>query len=363
MTEDRRNVWPEVFGDAPEAFRARVQETVSRMQSAHAPVRTHKKARWALAAALALALLAGTALALGRFGLLDTLSENLRRFLRPQAATLVRREIPQSGGQLANATFTVEEAACDGHQVYAVVRVHAEPNVLLMDSTAEPSWGSDWWIDHDFYAGETFSKRAYDAGRTLVSADVGVRTVLTDLQIAYDGEDILYTISLPAPEAGETALDIHTFELYGEGRSRGTLTFTPPQAERGARYSADTPIELPVSGMRLTVCTLEQTPIATYLTVEYALREDATDAQILDFLDGIWVNWLDESGEPYPEGQGAKGLGEPAEGTYRLETVYRAFDVLPQEITLEFFNGFTKQRLDTLRLPLHEAEPRLKKGE
>ena len=356
MRKPTREEWQAAFGAAPEGFSQRVEETVRRMQR---PRSQGRKVRLALIMACILALAAGTALALNRTGLLDTLAANLRRFLLPQAAELVRSDIRQSGGALGAATFTVEEAACDGRQVYAVVRVRGMEQALLMDDAAEPSWGTEWWKDKDVYAGETFSKRAHDSGRSLVQAQVDVRAGLTDRQVAYDGEDILYTISLPLPQTGEVELEVITVDLYAQKDrvQRGTLAFEPPMTDTPVVYSAQTPVELPEAGLTLTRFTLEQTPIATYLTAEYALSDDA---RAMDYADGIWIRWLDGDGEPYPDGQAQSGLEEIAEHACRLSVAYRAFETLPETVTLEFYNGLTKQRFDKVQLQLHRERRQAK---
>lgn len=343
--------WQAAFGAAPEAFTRRVEATVRRMQS---PQPLRRKARLALALTCALVLAAGTALALNRIGLLDTLADELRRFLLPQAAGLLRTDIAQSGGALQAAAFTVEEAACDGRQVYAVIRVHGAAHTLLIDAAASPSWGTDWWKDGDMLAGATFSKRAHETGRSLVQARVDGPVGLTDCQIAYDGEDILYTVSLPAPQTGEVRLEVETVDLYAQADrvQRGALVFAPPPAQAPAVYEAQTPVDLPLAGLTLARYTLEQTPIATYMTAEYTLVDDD---RAMDYANGIWIRWLDDEGAPYPEGQTHCELEEIPGDATRLSVAYRAFAALPETVTLEFYNGLTKQRFDTVRLPLRRV--------
>lgn len=87
----------------------------------------------------------------------------------------------------------------------------------------------------------------------------------------------------------------------------------------------------------------------------YALAEDATDAQIVDYLDGIWVNWLDEKGEPYPEGNNSASLEKQGDAV-QLTLAYRAFETLPEEVRLEFYNGMTKQRFDEPTLKVTEEK-------
>lgn len=50
----------------------------------------------------------------------------------------------------------------------------------------------------------------------------------------------------------------------------------------------------------------------------------------------VWVNWLDENGEPVPESVMGRGVfGDDDQTTYSC--TYRAFDTLPGEMKLEFY--------------------------
>ncbi len=364
MENRPKSIWEQAFGEVPAGFACRVKETVQKMENGGIRV----KRRFLPVLAFVVVMLAVSALALNGFGLLQTLTNNLRAFLQPEAYTLVQQTVSQNGGMLPSTTFTVEEAIYDGRQIYALIRVHANDptKILLMDSNAEPSWGMDWWKHFNMEEGQTFSNKAYESNRDILHASISSSlNSMTDMEIntteiTYDGEDILYTLSLSADGSREAApeLFISSYNVYREDLPHdqrletGTLKFKVTLTDARTVFRADMPIDLPLAGLTVESIALEQTPIATYLTTQYRLKESATDKQIINMQDGIWINWLDESSEPYPQGNSQSGLTPIGENSMELVTAYRAFETVPQSITLEFYNGMTKERFDTLNIPL-----------
>jgi hypothetical protein len=255
-----RNSWEQAFGSVPAGFAYRVKETVQKMESGGIRV----KRRFLPIIAFMVLMLAGTALALNSLGLLTTLTNNLRSFLQPEAKTMVQRSIVQSGGVLSSATFTVEEAIYDCRQIYALIRVHAKDpaKTLLMDSDAEPSWGMDWWKHFNAEEGQTFSSKAYGSGRNIIKAEIypslesDSHAEIAAKEIAYDGEDILYTLTLLTDGSTETApeFSISAYNVYRDDLPHDQRLETgipshvpePPRArqifwkERPARFFIDT---------------------------------------------------------------------------------------------------------------------------
>lgn len=364
MENKPKNTWEQAFGNVPAGFAGRVKETVLKMEGGAIGV----KRRYLPILACLILMLAVSALALNGFGLLKTLTGNLRAFLQQEAHTMVQQGITQSGGKLSSATFTVEEAIYDGRQIYVLVRVHAgDPaKTLLMDNNAEPSWGTDWWKRFDTEEGQTFSSKAYESNRDILQVNISSSLEsrpdmeINATEITYDGEDILYTLSLSADGSEEVTPEffISTYNVYREDLphdrrlNTGSLKFNITLTDARTVFQAATPIDMPLAGLTMDSLTLVKTPVATYLTCQYRLKEGATGKQIINMQDGIWLNWLDESGKPYPEGNSQSGLHPLGEDGMELTISYRAFETIPESITLEFFNGMTKERFDTLRIPL-----------
>ena len=356
------NDWGNAFGEVPASFSEKVRVTVSRMEC-QPEKRSGSKLVWVMAAVIV--VLTGTAFALSQLGVLDTLQQNLRDFLQPGASKLVQTDIVQTVKQPEHATFTMEQAVNDGHQIYVTVRVRGDSETLVMDSEADASWTADWW--QGTQDAETYSKRASDTHRTLVQTSVyavdgdGEFLVNTAPEIHYDGEDILYTLAFPA-QGTSVSLQLFAYDVYGEHAPRnerlstGSLSFVVPVTEARAFYAAETPVNLPDGQLTITLLTVEQTPIATYMTCEYRAAEGATDLTRLRLQDGIWAEWLDEQGEAVAEGTDANELKQTDDGQTRLVTVYRAFDTLPDKVTLRFHDGLTGETLDTLTVALHPIE-------
>lgn len=356
------NTLEKAFGDVPASFAAKVRETVAQME--RQPQRVSRpRLAWVMAAIIV--ALAGTAFALSQPGVLDTLQQNLRDFLQPGASELVQTEVEQTAKQPEHASFTVEQAINDGHQVYATIRVRGDSDTLLIDSEADASWTTDWWEGSQ--NADTYSKRANDSHRRLVQASLfavdsaGNMLVNSAPEIHYDGVDILYTLSFPA-QSTSVSLQLFTYDVYAddappnERLSTGALSFAVPVTDARTFYAAETPIVFAHEQLTLTLLTVEQTPIATYMTCEYRAAEGSTDLTQLRIQDGIWAEWLNEQGEPVSEGQNANELEETDSGETRLVTVYRAFDALPDMVTLRFHDGMTGETLDTLSVALKRIE-------
>ena len=371
--------WNTAFGDVPCGFEARVRQTVEHMQAQ--PTRTvtenrqsaratqKPKLRMAFVLAALLLLLIGTALALSGLGVLDTLNENLRAFLSPGATELVQTNVAQQTTQTRYATFTAEQAVSDGHQVYVTVRVHADDGVLLMDEDAEPSWCVEHWRggqDEYQMGAVTFSGKAHGSGRLLVQASCepvnaqGERLSVGNPELAYDGEDILYTVAYPAETEG-ASLVLYTYDVYGEGTSDdqlscGKLTPNVHITEARSFYTADLPALSPDGSIVLTGLTVEQTPIATYVTYEYGAADPQDVQTILILRDGVWPEWLDENGTAYVEGESGNSLDTDGEGSTRYTAIYRAFEDMPTTMTVRFQHARNVEPMTVTLHPMNAKE-------
>lgn len=363
--------WDSLFGDVPESFSRRVRDTVDRLERQESAPRPAFRLRPVAVLALALCLLAGTAAALSGLGVLDTLGRELRAYLQPEAKELVQTSVFQAASQPRHASFTVEEAVHDGRQMYLSVRVHPESDALLMDFNAEASW-SRRWPEHPAQTddgSETFAQAAAVQGKELVRADcepVDENGTLLDraVEVHYDGDDLLYNLSF-ASESGKASLRLFTDEVYSEdwkqSRSFGTLDLEVNVTERGKIYTADTPVVFADGELELTGLTVVQSPIATYVTYEYAATESASMKTRVHLYNGnVWVNWLDESGEPVPEAVMGRGVfGDDDQTTYSC--TYRAFETLPGEMKLEFYRPGAGT-IAQVMVPLREAADENQQG-
>lgn len=361
-----KDAWQMGWGKAPKEFTRRMHAGLSRAQAEDRPV---NRLRPMLAMALSALLVMGTALALERMGVLDTLTQALRDGLQPEAKKLVVSGIAQQAHQPALANFTVEEAIYDGRQVYLTLLVEpADGNkTLLMDREAEPSWAYDWVQSRVMYQGESFADLASKAEKSLVQADVAEALVngkAEDIrmhQINYRDGNLLYTLSFSAQgEQADVQLNLIAYDAYSQGLTekvdRGTLAFALEKSQAVRMLSADVPAPLPQAGMTLTHCQVELTPIASYLTLRYALTQEANPLQAVNFEDGIWAHWLDEQGEERPSGDTQNSLLTLSDGGVELVQTFAALPETPDAITLSFYNGMTKQTFDQITLQLTAQE-------
>ncbi len=358
-----KQLWRRACGEVPQGFINRLHRSLGQA-SKRQPQRC---LRPILSAALVLVFLLGSAFALESLGVLDTLNRILRRDLLPQAQEIVESSIPQKTMQPELARFTVEEAVYDGHQVYLTLHVQPEDpaKALLMDQEAEPAWAYDWKKSGNPYQGESFAEKAKAAGQKLVQVevwDILVNEVLQHPQIhqsLYEAGGIRYTLSVPAQgEEANLRLNLLAMDISKQmdDSARGTLDFTLTQSPHIKEYSTLSPVLLPEARLTLTLCKVETTPIASYLTLRYALLPDSTPLQAVNMRDGLQAEWLDGAGNPREAIWIQDALKVLPEGGIELNQVYGALEEAPGDITLSFYNIMTQERFDHITLALSPKE-------
>ncbi len=355
-------LWREACGPTPPGFAHRMKNAV--MAQTQHPAR---RLRPALAIALGATLLLGSAFALERLGLLDTLNQTLRGSLLPQAQELVKTDIPQEAKQPELAHFQIEEALYDGHQVYMTLRVKpADPHkTLLMDRNAMPAWAADYRQTGDEMTGQSFAEKALATKQNLVQAWIeeislsGETHFVSSQASRYEEDSLLYTLSAPA-QGDEVTLRLHLLatDIYQpiDEDAKGTLDFSIKKSPHIKTFAATPPLDLPLAGITLSLCEVETTPIASYLSLRYALKENATPLQAVNFSDGLWADWLDDTGHPRENGEFELGLETQASGGVALVQSFGAMKEAPEDITLSFYNGMTKERFDQVTLALSPKE-------
>lgn len=364
--DDKRlkNAWMKAYGKTPESFTNRMRTTIKRQKSQNTSV---LRLRPALTAIFAVLLIAGSAFALERLGVLDTLHQTLRKNLLPQANEMVISDISQKAKQPELARFTVEEAVYDGHQVYLTLLVQpADPaRVLMMDQEAEPAWAYDWQKTGNPNEGESFAEKAFANGQKLVQVEVWDALVNENQQetqihhAIYQDGDIRYTLSFLAQgEEVNIRLNLLAMDIYSQldDSARGSLDFVLSKSPSIQIYAAKLPISLPKAGLDLTLCQVETTPIASYLTLRYSLRSDATPLQAVNMQDGIWADWVDEAGMPRDSGDIWNRSETLPENGVELVKSFGALKSTPENVTLTFYNGMSKERFDHITLALSPKE-------
>ena len=159
--------WKDAFGRVPDSFSARVEGTLNEMNRMEGRQTMNRTIAWraALAAVLALAILTGTALALGQGGgLIDFFRRSTAIPPRADAANDVAHNVAAAENDLCR--LTVREAAYDGLAVRVVMALEAvQPDEILYSDFQ--SGGEEPMGD----AGETETEYAQRVGKRLVNVD------------------------------------------------------------------------------------------------------------------------------------------------------------------------------------------------
>lgn len=359
-----RLLWREACAETPPAFSEKARLAI---KNAHRKPQRRRIKR-SLAIALGLTLLLGTAFALDRLGLLQSLRHRQRDNLLPQAQELVHTDIPQEAVQPELARFVVQEALYDGHQVYLTLRITPKDkdSVLLMGRESQAAFGyAKSNLDQDPYQGQSFAQKAQQENRTLVLSDlsgvmVNGKAAEEDVHaITYQQEEMLYTLSFQAGgEEAQVTLNLLAADVYQTPREadRGTLNFTLKKSGEIQTALMEGPLALPKSGLELTFCQVETTPLASYLLLRYTLLPQATPLQGVHFDDGIWANWLQSDGQAREPIDSQLSLEKQEDGGVALVQSFPALKELPREITLSFYNGMSKEVFDQISVSLHPKE-------
>ncbi len=358
-----KHLWREACGEVPQGFINRLHRSLGQASKRQ----PQRRLRPILSAALGLVLLLGSAVALESLGLLDTLDYTLRKALLPGAKNMVQTDILQVAKQPQLAHFTVEEAVYDGHQAYLTLLVTPADatKTLLMDVQAESAWAHDWQSSDNPNQGESFAEKAAASGKSLVQPEVWDALVNGNpeqariLSSLYLDGDIRYTLSFPAQGAeANLQLNLLAPNIYSplDDSARGTLDVTLQKSPHILMLAARTPVSLPQAGLSLTLCRVETTPIASYLTLRYALLPDAASLQAVNLNDGVWADWIGQDGNPRKSADPWNVIRTLPDGGVELVQSFGALKETSDSITLSFYNGKTGERFDHITLALSPKE-------
>jgi hypothetical protein len=333
-----------------------------------------KKLRVGLVFAVLLCLLlAAVALAAAfRWGVLDFVTRRTSGDIKvlPEATELVQdaQNIPQTGGHLKDADFSVRQAVYDGEQVYLVVAVKPKKDdILLVD---------DWTIPTDSVAalGTEFRGREgsvadyaktkgkarilcaqiYDNMANNWSATAQTGTVESDgtlailLSGAYEGGASELSLSLPCSLVPFVRDGAGEWTQNSDAEEFGMLNFTITRATGATeeKQSAAS-VDFPEAGVRVDAVTLTRTSMAIYYRIDY----EVTDAARYEATGGVGFAFLDESGFPLPFGAAESGGMEALTGAepgtvvgtrLKQQGSLNAMEVLPDSMTLSAYEALAE---------------------
>ena len=383
-----REDFQNMFEPADAGFEDAVQRTLWQIRRQEGNVVRKKLSIGLVVAVLLSLLLAAAALAAAvRWGVLDFVTKRTagETQVLPEATALVQSAdaIPQTGGHLKDADFSVRQAVYDGSQAYVVVEVRPKQvDVMLTDDWDGPGGRIGNLIQEYRGSDTTTEEYAKAVGKTrFFSTSVGTGGAanwFADSQDVLMEEDGTLTFMLKGeckeqvPEL-EVALSCYAapYKRNGDGgwqtdealAERGTLSFTLKLSDSildRAIYSE--PLEFPGAGVRVDRVTLECKPMAVYYEINYTV----TDLKAYKATqEGLFFEFLGEDGRRIEDGAassyaaqagGGDGFGsEPvlSEGSAFIQKgSLTAIKALPESVTLLAFNCWEKNRYEAHEIRL-----------
>lgn len=347
------------FGTPDAEFSGRVNATLRAIMKEEKPVR---KIRIGIAIALgACLLLAAVGLAAAsHLGLLDFVNNLADVNILPDATDLVQTNVPQIGGETEYATFSLREAIYDGEYAYMLFDVKPKEGVLLLGVDSDPAYSMQDLTREE--SGLTIE--AYAAANNLrmiyTNIGTGLEDVSLDFRMREDGT-LEYGIRGEAvPELSQETLKMKVvciaypadYTNFDADVRRGELVFSLQKAETLAAGASASMAEFPSCGVRVESIELRATAMGLY----YELYYTVTDQAALDSVeDGLWFEFLDESGQRMGGGATGRDSVRMYEGGYLQKGSLGAVKEIPDSLTLRAYNAWEKQRYETVEVAI-EAE-------
>lgn len=332
----------------------------------------------ALAVAMAVLLLGSVALAAAsHLGALDFLARTLGgQDLDPEKVSeMIVTDPAQVTTETSQAAFHVREAIFDGNHLYMVVEAKpVKPDVLLLGAMVELGDGMEY-MGPDF-AGmkETVGEWAEGLGRTHVintsvfyaqqeeeQAEELFSNWGIDMFFEADGTQ-LYMVYAGLSQMQQTLdfeLSCQTMDYEDpDNRERVTLPLHFESSDAGFAAVSTPDALFEDCGVRVDSVRLRATPMATCTRVEYTVVDEQAYALTND---GLWFEFLDESGQSMDGGAaGAGTTGEleavDARRRFYQETGISVMTSMPESLTLRGFNCWEKNRYAAHEI-FFEAQP------
>lgn len=324
------------------------------------PNRT-KRVSLLVAAITICVLLSGVALAVtNAWGVLDFLHERKNGTeVLPQASGIVQTNVPQVAEETDFASFSVREAAFDGHNFYIIVDVKpASDEYLLMGPDAFPADPVENM--GPLFGGKngTIGDYAEANGKKMIQTNVavdGVNGQGVDFLLQQDGT-LTYLINgslIDDSDKADLALRciVAAFEnqngeevILQENIRRSSLNITLENTGIRELASSIAPAEYASCGVRIDNITLKASELAVYAEVSYTVIDEAKFAAADT---GLQFEFLNADGNRLPDGASTGGGTSTEDGVhYVQESSIGAMETLPREITVRGFNCWDKTRYE-----------------
>lgn len=310
--------------------------------------------------------------AASQWGVLDFITNRgMEGMVLPEASELIQYDSDQQVGKTDLASFSLREAIFDGEQLYMVIAVKPEKDsVLLLGSDALPSdpvmkmgpdyetlsmtimdyaykHSKDMLLQTNIYDAEILRGKEgfFQTGETILEAD---GTLVYMLKGAYKSEQESIAVNLLCSVT--PYVDITENDVLDTANTQETeLAFVLERADVRNIAASQEAVTFADCGVRVDRVTLSGTAMATHISVEFTVVDEAAYA-LTD--EGLFFEFLDEKGECIPDGVAAGSGVYPVESEEKSErkllqkASIAAMDELPDAITLRPFNVWEKNRYE-----------------
>lgn len=350
------------FGKADNGFVDNVYHILADIEKKQVKRPVINKKLCFMAAAIISILLTGVALAAtNTWGVLDFLHERKNgTAVLPQASGIIQTNVPQAAEPMDFASFSVREAAFDGHNFYIIVDVKpASHEYLLMGPDVYPQ-------DPVGNMGPVFSGRtgtiadyAKANGQKMIQTNVGVSGV-NGAGLAYrlqqDGTFTYMINGSLIDDADKTDLELKCVVAEFENQDgrevvlqknikRSSFNITLENTGIRELASSITPAEYASCGVRIDNIMLKASELAVYAEISYTVIDEVKFAATGT---GLQFEFLDSDGNRLPDGAAVGGGTNTEDGVhYVQESSIGAIEKLPREITVRGYNIWDKNKYET----------------
>lgn len=348
-----RKDWQQAFGPTPDAFRARVDETLERLEERDMRKRT-KFSTTLVAAALITVLLMGAAVAATKLDIWESLNYADPIIPLEGADELVATDLASAENDYFR--VTVQEGVYDGFGT--IVKLHFEPkdpekHVLLADFADPADVGDEYitevvkeyddGIKDERITGRKDGKeiiflstpRLTVSGENVDSEALGLETLFNSYREQYnpDGSADFWIDGLFAHDLPDTlnvmlnvrGMDYEHNDVYGAIEK---LTFDLVKSNK-ERVVQLTPVgQNKIEGFELVDAKITFTEVRGYISVEYT-GSAADDDQGA----GVSLRLLDADGNEFTSGSGR--CMEVENRHHRWEMEMQSFEEIPETMTIE----------------------------
>jgi hypothetical protein len=369
LSDELRNAFPQPDPNFVSCVRRTLYDLASEEEKEKKTMKHVKLRAGALIAAAVLVLSTIAVAAAGaKLGIFDFLRRDEQpAAVLPQASAMVQTQVPQSGGQVEDSSFalSMREAIYDGNAVHMVVEAKpASDSTLLI--------GPDCMIsDKMSFLGldssETVAEYASAHGKTSIqrisiydnNALQGMDSVVSSLDYRLEDDGTLVFIVSGSVSDGPASLPVDLIcvsypvnsddSLDESQRKETVLSFSLSRSDVGQdARTFSSPTAFASAGVTVEKVELKSSPMGIYYTIECSVSDKDT---YLTTEDGVSFRFLDGSGNIIDMAPATTGETTPVkDNRFTEKGTLVASESLPDSITLQCFNCWTKEVYETLTI-------------